>query len=744
MDNFGERKGKLENLDSRVNKLIAESRDIYFTEYLQKMRDRLIQQRYQVDLLQDELDRSYQMYLHRMKLAGVPVQEAAAAAPHPQMPAQTGETAAAQGVRQTEGIQETAPQEKPAVGPDMRDVSPQYINYLETPPESRPVPVSRKKTGGNVEFTVGAAVLSVVGGAFILAALVTLGMTFMGGLIKGICLYAVSALFVLLSELFLYRRWPKLGSAVSAIGMGGLYLSTALNFLALHNFNLWVTLAITLGITLIVVLLSRRRDSVLYRVIGLIAGYLCFLMIQKGITDTEFLVVSGMVLFLNVLCIAVPVRKFRTGINVTHMVTNFIFTTIFILRATLGCGLTQQPVLIFLFGMLIVQQLLLVAQLWYRQKEALLAGKNIGNAGGNAGILAAYGISTVVYTVIMTILVQGLVDSRGDNWYCYMSAVVTGLTGAITFLVLSVRKCPEKWHVYCQLNLLMFCIFACPADEWHWAVCMFVMLIIAKILMLRGRDVTVVRICDAVITTFICITVAISFYDAPQVYLLLAGLGISILSLNYWQTYYEIILTAVLALYTVERLPALLQLPAEVGILLVGILLFNNVKRWRGKHILIFNILALVGQIICFLYLAAPVYQNAYITYLCMLVFGLATIVLTLHKKYQMDFKGKYMILAVFLTYMAFIFRTTLPVINSILLMVIALVSVGIGFAEAKKAVRIYGLVLSLVVCGKLVLYDFFEAPTLQKTILFFVVGGIALIIAAIYIILEKKNRVSE
>lgn len=123
-----------------------------------------------------------------------------------------------------------------------------------------------------------------------------------------------------------------------------------------------------------------------------------------------------------------------------------------------------------------------------------------------------------------------------------------------------------------------------------------------------------------------------------------------------------------------------------------------------------------------------------------MLVFGLAVIGLTLQEKYQMNFKGRYMVLAVFLTYMAFIFRTNVRVVNSILLMVIALVCVGTGFVVDKKSVRIYGLVLSLVVCGKLVMYDFFKAATLQKTILFFAVGMIALLIAAIYIILEKKN----
>ena len=137
--------------------------------------------------------------------------------------------------------------------------------------------------------------------------------------------------------------------------------------------------------------------------------------------------------------------------------------------------------------------------------------------------------------------------------------------------------------------------------------------------------------------------------------------------------------------------------------------------------------------------LADPVYRNSYITYLCMFVFVLAYLVLTLQEKYYKNFKHRELILVIFLTYMALIVKTNIPVINSILIMLIALVSVTAGFVKKDKPVRIYGLVLSLCTCGKIALYDYWGAPILQKTILFFVVGVIALVIAGIYIILEKK-----
>ena len=186
------------------------------------------------------------------------------------------------------------------------------------------------------------------------------------------------------------------------------------------------------------------------------------------------------------------------------------------------------------------------------------------------------------------------------------------------------------------------------------------------------------------------------------------------------------------------------KLPVFTGILFVGILAYNYVKRWNSRNIVIFNILALAGQMGACLGLLNPVYQNAYLTYLCMLIFGIATIEMCFQKQCHMPVKGRELIMAAFLTYMGLIIRTSYPIVNSILLMVVSIACVAFGFVIRKKSVRIYGLVLSLLVCAKLVLYDFSGANLLQKTILFFAVGVIALAIAAIYMVLEHKIKKQE
>lgn len=803
MNTIDDRNGVLENLERHVGMLLLESKDHYYTEYLQKLLERVRQQKYQTDLLAAELDRSYEMYVNRMKLAGVEVDKAQKSAKvqepvkmQEQAPGEAQETeelveqqgtVEPQGTVEQQGtiepqepvepqgtlkLQEPIELQKPIEPQELieslelteaqksvevqetmelqssvenqiqeaveKGLSTEAPDTVEAPkqadvqPFSVPVPEERKaapQKQSSTEFTIGAAVLSIIGGGFILAALVTLGMTFAGGIVKGACLYGVALFFLLISELLLYRKLPMLGAAFSAIGIGGLYLVTIVNYLRLHNFNLLVMLGVTLGITLFVVLLSRKRDSVLYRIIAMIAGYLCFLTIERGITDTEFLVVSGMILLMNILCIAFPVRRHYAAIRMVHMFSNSFFAIFFVCRALLVCDVSKLPVLIFVISSMLILQILFVVQRYSYHKEKVKE---------QYCFLAVYYFSAVCYLFMVTMLAGGLVDIYGDNWYCYGSAIAVAVISLLSMLALTLKKCSGQEHIYTILNLILLCVMKASGEKWDDIICLLILLVAVKAIGWWKNSV-ILRVNDLCITVLLCFAVAT--HEGAQAYALLAGIVLSILLMHYWQTCFEIILTATLAAYTASHLPTILQLPMIVGLLLIGILVFNNVKRWRGKHILLFNGLALGGQLICFLDLHSPVYQNEYITYFCMLVFGLATIGLTLQEKYQMNFKGKYMVLAIFLTYMAFIFRTNVPVVNSILLMIIALVCVGTGFVVGKKTMRIYGLILSLVVCGKLVMYDFFKAATLQKTILFFTVGVIALVIAAIYIILEKKNN---
>lgn len=56
----------------------------------------------------------------------------------------------------------------------------------------------------------------------------------------------------------------------------------------------------------------------------------------------------------------------------------------------------------------------------------------------------------------------------------------------------------------------------------------------------------------------------------------------------------------------------------------------------------------MVGQIGALIALANPVYRNSYLTYLCMFVFVLAYLVLTLQERYYKKFKRRELIIVSF------------------------------------------------------------------------------------------------
>lgn len=788
MENKTQYSGKLENLEEQIQAMLQNSGDYFFTEYLQKLLEKVRREKYQLDLIQADLERSYQLYLIRnpiqaMSQIGQQQQEKRtpdfgqenSALPIPGIPQENiilqgtdkgyeNREIPAEALQQKdtespitelgqenvgspitehhaelfsgglqEGIQQKVADAEPQTMPDnpgneglpytpgvSADNMPGMMGRNLYYQAAAPVQQSKKH---NTEFAVGIAVFSVIGVVFILTSFVMLGMNFMNGFAKGISLYAISILLVAISELLIFRRSEKLSMAVSAIGLGGFYLSTVINYLHLHNFNGVTAIMLTAFITAGTFLLSRKKDSWLFRVIGMIACYLCCLPIQKDILPVEFLVVIVVLFCLNILCAALPVRRYRFALGITQMLANSFFSQVFLWRA-LWCGIPGSYQVVFVISTLLVLNFILFSLLRHGEKEEL-------SSMDTAGLITAFCISAVLFLAQFISVING---TQAVNSFVKHSSMTAIAAICVLFFVLE-RKWEEKWCHYYFLNVIALALYCFSDNSWEVVICLLVMLAFSKLL----TRVTCLKISEAVITGLVCMF-ALAYCYGVYAYLFIVALIVSVLLIHRWQTFYEILLTGTLALLALIKLPVLLRLPAVVGIFFGGILLFHNVKRFKGSRIIVFNIFALSVQAICFLAMTNRIYTRAYITYVMMLVFGLATIVLTFQENYGMNFSKKHLVMVLFLTYMAFFSRTGIPVLTSILLMAVALFSVGTGFIIKEKSVRIYGLALSLFVCGKVILYDFTGTQSLQKMLLFFVVGLIALIISGIYILLEKKG----
>ena len=75
----------------------------------------------------------------------------------------------------------------------------------------------------------------------------------------------------------------------------------------------------------------------------------------------------------------------------------------------------------------------------------------------------------------------------------------------------------------------------------------------------------------------------------------------------------------------------------------------------------------------------------------------------------------------------------------SILICTLAAIAIGAGFYMKSKSVRIYGLVLTIFVALKLVIFDFHGASAQIRILVFFIVGLLILGISFGYIYLEKR-----
>lgn len=99
--------------------------------------------------------------------------------------------------------------------------------------------------------------------------------------------------------------------------------------------------------------------------------------------------------------------------------------------------------------------------------------------------------------------------------------------------------------------------------------------------------------------------------------------------------------------------------------------------------------------------------------------------------------------MAGFLTYMILVTRFQFRITSSILLMIVGLFGIILGFVQRDRKLRIYGLVLSMLMCLKIALFDF-RVESLQRIILFLVTGLAALGISGVYALMEKKYQKEE
>lgn len=271
-------------------------------------------------------------------------------------------------------------------------------------------------------------------------------------------------------------------------------------------------------------------------------------------------------------------------------------------------------------------------------------------------------------------------------------------------------------------------------NVWKSVITVVALTILTKLLS-RNK---LIRPLDAVLTAVVTI---LAWSESGEVYgyVLLAVLLLSVGFIRYWHIYYQCVVTVATVLFMVFTVESEIVLTLIVAVLWLFMLLFNHVKGLQGKDIAIYNYIIVIMQFFSFLFVMFADYQDYRILYFVLTFLGGGFTYFMCQERYYLPEKARGLALAIFGSYMVLVAEFTYPITSSILLMMIGLACIAGGFVFSDKKTRIYGLVMALIVCFKITLSDFSGGDELQRMILFFAAGVVALLISGIYIILEKK-----
>ncbi len=582
-----------------------------------------------------------------------------------------------------------------------------------------------KKEKSDMEYKIGAGVLSVIGAVFILVAFVNFGKYFLDDIFEGLIIYAAGALVIFISELVFNRKLPIFSRVLTGLGFGVLYFATIFNCSKLKIFPVWVAL-ILLGVTAILnIIFARIRKSQIIDIICTIGTASSVFVMGSAVSDEELLLIAGLILFVNVLMFIKRYNSAHTASTMIRLtVLFFVSMAIRMLKNTVHADEIE-----ILAYVLIAVFVIFICYIFNTANMLIKTFSLI-----YMGLL----LSTVVFA-----------KSLGLETYSYVW--VGGITAIciISFLAMITKK--EKWTAYSVFVLSMIFTGMDCKNQIVSILVITACVILSKFLF----AVKAVQLTDAFVSTLAMIS-AIVYHKEPLSYLILAVLLIGTLMNTRFKLYHEFMITFGFLMYSaIQFHDKFYFAPVLLLVCLVLMSLFNLIPTMKVKGITAFNICTLVIMtVIVAVYPFATAFDRLLdlftsndhirmyniISGVAIMVIGTITILGVLTKKFNLKTRAKYIILALFLTYSALSLDID-EIWRSVALMSIAFLMIAVGCVVNRFSLRIYGLILSLLVCLKVAFYDFREGTELTRMIVFLILGILAIAISVTYLLLEKYER---
>ena len=574
--------------------------------------------------------------------------------------------------------------------------------------------------GDSFEFKIGAGIFSMVGAAFVLAAFVIIGFNFLEGVWQGICLYAASIALILMSEILIKKLNERFSQVITGIGISCLYISTVINYMVLENINGLVASIITLVIALFAILFGRKKDAASIRMISFIGCYICFLPIREFESSLSLLIMTGILLIINVVSVFFPNQKNVGVISAVHMIAHTVFTGV----AT-GLLLVEDMDILYI-ALFVISSLIIVNMIYFRHKEKdefylkLIFSITLG--------------FMAVFLVSIGCFEHGIEDEALLLFNKLLTEVMAVAISAVFFILWGSDK--RKWIQYYFIAAIVVLFNGFSDYRLETTIGIIAVFVLTRLLY-KVKDLEVLDCILTIIVVLQGLYMCKTWYVIPFAAVLL----LSAFIIKRYAVFHEIVLSVGFVAGICCQFDGNWTLPACVGILFVFFLLFNYLPWLKEIKQLPYNItnVSLAGLLCLCTVFCEEYYYNA----ITMLI-GAVIIIVAFRARYGLAVPKKYLLLAGFLVYMIFTSHFETPVAVSILLMVVAIGCVVAGFLLKDKVYRICGLVMAILVCVKLVVYDFVELESLPKAILFLTVGIIALVISFLYIYLEKKEDKEE
>lgn len=666
-------------IHARIQKLMQESKDPDFTKCLNLLGSALWEGRISDKFATEEIDKNYFVYQQKMS----------------QMQQQFQQQQQCQQYQQ--------PQQQSGY------IYPGQFQYV-----SKPVTKPKK----NVEFAVGAGVLGVTGAIFLLIAFVIFAMNFMSGLVKGICLYVIAIVVILISELFVRGKQEKFARGMTAVGISGLFLCTVINYTYLCIFNSVVAF-ILVGITAAIPLFfTYKKDSGIFRIITILGSVICLLPMIAYEDVNKYLVTCVMVIIIQIAAALIPSKREQRVIWIILMIVQALS----IIMLALRCH--GQNIVALWNPLFVVMMIALLNLLFLRAK--VFTG------------------SVITYCIIYFINIVVMMPLNVLEYPNFLFAILPLAVVTIVFTIL-IKHDTCRWIPYWFFSgVVLSAVFEDGrkfAYEWIGFILIIALFIAAKVF----SRVKKLHVSECIITIFtFAYLLGINtnrhdaeFINTVMLLILTICFIISVVTINYWHAFYQLIITASAIVCAFKLCPGVVRLPIVTGLIILSVFLFSFIKKNRTESSMkIYNLLALCMTGIC--YFGMLFVENIYI-FLIMLLFGITVFVFFFDEKYLLATRHKSLWIGCFLTYMFFLLDVPYPIINSVLLTGTAILCVVAGFVAKDKPARIYGIVMAIVVAFKAALFDFGEMEVVQRMLTFLIVGVLIIIISYIYILLEKK-----